>query len=81
MAFVHLREASVQTAVTTYTLRVRYETYDVLSDPCAFAASDKSSILAAAGLASTLTWGQCSLFSSTLVGGIHRYLLDITVTG
>jgi hypothetical protein len=81
MAAIHLREASIESVVSTYALRVRYETYDVLTDPCATVEADQASILAAAGLPTTLTWSTCSLISHTLVGGVNRYLLDVEVTG
>jgi len=81
MAFVHLRSALVQTQVVVSTLRVTYETYDALSTPCITAEADKSSLLAEAGLPSTLTWTSCTVVSHTLVGGVNRYLLDVVVTG
>lgn len=81
MAMVHLRTAIVQTQVTVSDLRVTYETYDVLSNPCVTAEADKNNILAEAGLPSTLTWTSCTVVSHTLVGGRNRYLLDVVVTG
>jgi len=81
MALVHVREAVTTTIVTTYTMRVRLETYNTLPDPCSFAQSDLAKILAAAGLPATLTWTSCSVVSTSTVGGVNNYVLDIVVTG
>lgn len=81
MALVHLRNAVTSSVITTYTLRVTYETYDTLLDPCAFAHSDFSHIIAQAGLPDTLTWSSCTLLSTTIFGRTYRYVLEIVVTG
>jgi len=81
MALVHIREAQTTSIVRTYTLRVRLETYNTLADPCSFAQADSDRILAAAGLATTLTWTSCSVVSTSSTAGVNTYVLDVVVTG
>ena len=81
MALVHLRQASIKSVMTTYNLRVMYETYDTLTDPCTFIQNDFSKILAAAGLSSSLTFSSCSVVSISVIGGVNKYVLEVVVTG